>query len=152
MSKFTGDFTSMNEQWIARATITVDAPASKVWGALTDPDLIQQYLFGTRVTTDWQVGSPIIYRGQWQGKSYEDKGKILQIEPGKLIVSTFWSSLSGLPDTPENYKTVRYELSAEGHGIRLTVTQDNNASPEEADHSGQNWNTVLAGLKKLLES
>jgi uncharacterized protein YndB with AHSA1/START domain len=152
MSKFTGDFTSMNEQWIARATITVDAPASKVWQALTDPDLIQQYLFGTRVTTDWQVGSPIIYRGQWQGKSYEDKGKILQIEPGKLIVSTFWSSLSGLPDTPENYKTVRYELSTEGHGTRLTVTQDNNASPEEADHSGQNWNTVLAGLKKLLES
>jgi len=109
-------------------------------------------VFGTEVTTDWQVGSPITYKGQWEGKTYEDKGKILQIEPGKLLVSTFWSSLSGLPDVPENYNTVRYELSTEGNATRLTITQDNNATQEEANHSEQNWNTVLDGMKKLLES
>ena len=109
-------------------------------------------MFGTEVTTDWQVGSPITYKGQWEGKTYEDKGKILQIEPGKLLVSTFWSSLSGLPDVPENYNTVRYELSTEGNATRLTITQDNNATQEEANHSAQNWNTVLDGMKKLLES
>jgi hypothetical protein len=32
------------------------------------------------------------------------------------------------------------------------VTQDNNASQEEADHSEENWRTVLDGIKKLLES
>jgi uncharacterized protein YndB with AHSA1/START domain len=103
------------------------------------------------VTTDWQVGSPITYKGIWQGKTYEDKGRVLQIEPGKLIVSTFWSSLAGLPDIPENYKTVRYELSSEGSGTRLTITQDNNDTQEEADHSGQNWKMVLDGIKKLVE-
>ena len=103
------------------------------------------------MTTDWKVGSPITYKGIWEGKAYEDKGKVLQIEPGKLLVSTFWSSLTGLPDIPENYKTVRYELSAEGNGTRLTITQDNNASQEEADHSEQNWKMVLDGIKKLLE-
>jgi uncharacterized protein YndB with AHSA1/START domain len=97
------------------------------------------------------VGSPITYAGEWQGKAYEDKGKILQVEPEKLLVSTFWSSLSGVPDVPENYKTVRYELSPAGSGTKLTIIQDNNATQEEANHSEQNWKMVLDGLKKLVE-
>ena len=141
----------MDSKFTAKATSTIHAPASKVWDALTDPGLIKQYLFGTEVNTDWQVGSPITYRGEWEGKTYEDKGKILQIEPEKLLVSTFWSSLAGLPDVPENYKTIQYELSPENGGTKLTITQDNNANQEEADHSAQNWNTVLDGMKKLLE-
>jgi uncharacterized protein YndB with AHSA1/START domain len=141
----------MNKTLTAKATITINAPTSKVWDALTQPHLIKQYLFGTEVTTDWQVGSPITYKGTWQGKTYEDKGRVLQIEPGKLLVSTFWSSLAGLPDTPENYKTVRYELSAAGGGTRLTIIQDNNDTQEEANHSAQNWKMVLDGIKKLVE-
>jgi uncharacterized protein YndB with AHSA1/START domain len=129
----------MNQNFIAQAEVSINAPAAKVWEALTNPELIKQYLFGTEVTTDWQVGSPITYRGEWQGKPYEDKGKILEVEPEKRLVSTFWSELAGLPDTPENYKTVRYELAAEGQRTRLTLTQDNNATQEEADHSEQNW-------------
>ena len=142
----------MKNTFIASATIKINAPTSKVWEALTKPSLIKQYLFGTEVTTDWQVGSPIIYRGEWQGKTYEDKGIVLQNEPDKLLVSTFWSSLTGLPDIPENYKTVRYELSSEGRGTRLTISQNNNDTQEEANHSTQNWDMVLAGVKKLLES
>jgi Activator of Hsp90 ATPase homolog 1-like protein len=103
------------------------------------------------VITDWQVGSPITYKGVWQGKSYEDKGKVLEIQPGKILVSTFWSSLSGLPDLPENYKTVRYELSTTGDITSLTITQDYNTSQDEANHSEQNWKMILEGIKKLLE-
>jgi len=141
----------MNKTFTSKSTIAINAPASKVWDALTKPELIKQYLFGTEVTTDWQVGSPITYKGEWEGKTYEDKGKVLQIEKEKLLVSTFWSSLSALADIPENYKTVRYELSADNKGTRLTITQDNNNSQEEADHSGQNWKMVLEGIKKLVE-
>ncbi len=141
----------MNNTFVAKATRTINAPTSRVWEALTKPDLIKQYLFGTTVTTDWRVGSPITYEGVWEGKAYKDKGKVLQVERGKLLVSTFWSSLSGVPDAPENYQTVRYELSAENGGTRLTITQDNNATQEDANHSAQNWNMVLDGIKKLLE-
>jgi uncharacterized protein YndB with AHSA1/START domain len=137
---------------IAKATITINAPASKVWDALTRPELVKQYLFGTDVITDWKVGSPIKYKGVWQGKAYEDKGKVVQFVPGKLIVSTFWSSLEGLPDKPENYKTVKYELFAEGGKTKLVLTQDNNATQKEADHSANNWNLVLGKLKELLEN
>jgi len=141
----------MTEKHVARTSVTINAPALKVWEALTKPDLIKQYLFGTHVTTDWRVGSPITYEGVWQGKAYKDKGKILQVEPNKLLVSTFWSALAGLPDVPENYQTVRYELSAAGDGTKLNITQDNNATQEEADHSAQNWKMVLDGMKQLLE-
>ena len=141
----------MNNTFISKTSTTINAPASKVWNALTKPDLIKQYLFGTQVTTDWQVGSPISYKGIWNGKAYEDKGRVLQMEVGKLLVSTYWSSLSGLPDVPANYKTVRYELNTEGNRTGLTITQDNNESQEEASHSEQNWMMVLDGMKKLLE-
>ena len=142
----------MSNTAVAKATTTVNAPASKVWDAITKPDQIKQYMFGTQVTTDWKVGSPITYKGEWKGKAYEDKGKVLEIEPRKRLVSTFWSSLAGLPDKPENYKTVRYELAPEGDRTKLTVTQDNNASQAEAQEAEQNWNMVLDGIKKLVES
>jgi uncharacterized protein YndB with AHSA1/START domain len=141
----------MNDKFTARATTLIHAPASKVWQALVDPELIKQYLFGTDVISDWKVGSPIIYKGEWQGKAFEDKGQILKIEPEKLLMSTHWSPMSGVPDTPENYHTVTYTLSGKGDGTVVTITQDNNASQEEQEHSEQNWRTALEGMKKLLE-
>lgn len=142
----------MTTKFLARTSLTLNAPAKNVWEALTKPELVKQYFFGTNVSTDWQVGSPIIYQGEWQGKTYEDKGTVLQNEPYKLLVSTFWSSLSGKPDLPENYQTVRYELTAaESNKTVLTVIQDNNETQAAATHSEQNWNVILEGMKKLLE-
>lgn len=142
----------MGNTSIVTATTTINAPASRVWDALTKPEQIKQYMFGTEVTTDWKVGSPITYKGEWKGKSYEDKGKVLEVEPGKRLVSTFWSALAGLPDKPENYKKVGYELAPAGDKTTLTITQDNNATQEEANEAEKNWHTVLDGIKKLVES
>ena len=134
-----------------KVTVRIKAPAAKVWEALTKPELVKQYLFGTEVISDWKPGSPIRYRGIWEGKAYEDKGTILEIEPEKRMVSTYWSSMSGLPDSVENYKTIRYELfSGDGKTI-LALTQDNNRTPEEAAHSRRNWAMVLCDLKKIVE-
>ena len=90
----------MSSKFIAKTEVIINAPAAKVWEALTRPELIKQYLFGTEVTTDWRVGSPITYRGEWKGKTFGDKGKILRNEPEKYLLSTFWRFLSGLPDAP----------------------------------------------------
>ena len=142
----------MTQNLVATSTITVKAPPSRVWEALTKPELIKQYLFGTDVTTDWRVGSAITYKGIWEGKPYEDKGNILEVEPGRLLASSYWSPLSGTPDVPENYVTVRYEIAPADGGSRLTITQDNNKTQEDADKSAANWKMVLDGLKKLLET
>jgi uncharacterized protein YndB with AHSA1/START domain len=113
--------------------------------------MIKQYLFGTEAISDWKVGSAITYRGVWQGKTYEDKGKILQMIPEKLLVSTYWSSMSGEADTSENYKNVTYELVSENNQTTLTISNDHNASESDRDHSAKNWDMVLSSLKKLLE-
>lgn len=141
----------MEKQLVARASITVKASPATVWAALTTPAIIKQYFFGSDIVTDWAVGSPIFYRGVWQGKAYEDKGEILKYAPEKLLVTSHWSPLSGVPDTPDYYHTVSYALSRQGDDTRITLTQDNNASEEEKEHSEQNWKAVLEGLKKIIE-
>ena len=141
----------MNKNFVAKATTTINTPASKVWDALTKPELIKQYMFGSDVISDWKVGSPIVYRGEWKGKPFEDKGTILEVEREKSLVSTHWSPLSGVPDTPENYHTVAYRLSGKGDKTEVTITQDNNASEEEKAESEKIWTQMLDGLKKLLE-
>ena len=139
-------------KFTAKAELVTTAPSSKLWDALTKPELVKQYLFGTEMTTTWKIGSPITYRGVWQGKTYEDKGTVVQFEPGKLIVSTYWSSFSGLPDLPENYQTVTYQLTPEGNGTRLTILQEGNKSEESAKHSESNWQMVLDKIRELIES
>ena len=141
----------MKESFTATANITIRVRADQVWKALTDPELIKQYLFGTEASSEWKVGSSITYRGVWQGKPYEDKGIILDLKPNKLLKSTYWSGMSGLEDKPENYNTVTYSLSETNKYTTLTVTQDNNRTREGAAHSEANWGTVLKGLKDLLE-
>jgi len=113
---------------------------------------LKQYYFGADIVSDWKVGSPVIYEGQWQGKSYEEKGTILTFEPEKLLVATHWSPLSDVPDSPENYHKVTYELSEQGGNTKVTLTQDNNATEEEKMQNDQFWKMLLDGLKKLLES
>src|ERR1700709_1735472 len=101
----------MNGQLTAEVSVSINASKSKVWKALTTPALIKKYLMGTNVTSDWKEGSLIKYEGEYQGKKYSDKGTIKKIEPGKILQSTYWSSMSGKEDKPENYNLVTYKLS-----------------------------------------
>jgi uncharacterized protein YndB with AHSA1/START domain len=141
----------MTNNLIARATIKINALKEEVWDALVNPESIKQYMFGTQVVSDWQEGSPIIWQGEWQGKSYEDKGIIRQIRPEQTIQYTHFSPLSGLPDIPENYHTVTIELSTEGEQTLVSLTQDNNKTDDEREHSEKNWEMMLTALKAFLE-
>ena len=135
----------------AKRSITINVPPAKVWDALVNPEMIKQYLFGTEAISNWKVGDSITYRGTWEGKSYEDKGKILQLIPERIFQSTYWSSMSGTEDKPENYATVTYEIESRPSGTLLTVSQDNNASKEASEHSEKNWGMVLETMKKIIE-
>ncbi len=141
----------MSKGLIATATTLISAPTGKVWNALVDPEAIRQYMFGATVVSDWKIGNPILWRGEWQGKPYEDKGRILEFEPGRRVSYSHYSPLSGVPDTPENYHTVTVELKAEGGGTRASLTQDNNASEAERLESEKNWQGMLEAMKKYLE-
>ena len=136
---------------IAKAETTINASAEKVWNALTDPGMIKKYMFGTTVISDWKEGSKIIWKGEWEGKHYEDKGKILLFDPKKSLQYSHFSPLSGLPDSPENYHIVTIDLEEKDQQTIVTLMQTNNADEKTKDHSEKNWKMMLTSLKKLLE-
>jgi uncharacterized protein YndB with AHSA1/START domain len=137
--------------YVATAETEIDAPRDKVWTALTDPQRIKEYMFGSEVVTDWKQGSPIVWKGEYEGNKYEDKGEIVEIEPERRLKVTHFSPLSGQEDRPENYHTLLYELEERGGRTRVSLSQDNNASKEAAEHSQANWEKMLAGLKQVAE-
>ncbi len=141
----------MDRELKVQKAVFIKADAAKVWKALTDPEQIKQYLFGTEAVSDWKKGSPLIFKGVWKDKSYEDKGKILEIDPEKRLQYTYWSSLSGMADSEENYAIVTFELKAEKGGISLVLTQSNHADEKARDHAGKNWEMVLQQIKGILE-
>jgi len=137
---------------IATAETDIDAPANRVWEALTDPDEIAKYMFGSRVDTDWQPGSAITWKGEYEGKAFEDKGEILEVVPDRRLKMTHYSPLSGEEDVPENYHTLTYVLDGHDDHTHVLLSQDNNSSADAAEHSQANWEKMLAGLKATVEA
>jgi len=136
---------------VATASIEIEAPASRVWTALTEPDQIAAYMFGSRVETDWEVGHPITWNGEWEGKPYQDKGQVLAYDEPERLSVTHFSPLTGQDDLPESYHTLVYELDENDGVTTVSLSQDNNGSEEEAEHSRANWQMMLDGLKKQVE-
>lgn len=135
-----------------KKSYTINAPKAKVWEALTNPKLIKQYFFGTEAISDWKEGSTIIYRGIWEGKPYEDKAIILKLVPGRELTVNFWSSRTGKADSPENYSKHSYLLEdGKGKTLLRLVQPDYFKNEEQRAKAWQHWDTVVAGLKKLLE-
>ncbi len=129
----------------------INASKSVVWKALTDPEQIKKYLFGTETISDWKIGSPITFSGVWEGKPYIDKGTILQIEKEKILKYNYWSSFSGTEDVPANYANITYSLKEKDGQTMFTILQDGIKTKEALDHSEQNWRMVMNSLKELLE-
>lgn len=71
-------------------------------------------------------------------------------EPRQLSVSHF-SPMSGQEDAPESYHTIVYTLVEDDGGTRLSLSQDNNASEQEAEQSTKTWQQMLAALKHHVE-
>jgi uncharacterized protein YndB with AHSA1/START domain len=143
----------LNRSFVAQTSVVIEAPAADVWEALTNPELVTRYLHGTTVATDWQVGSPITWTGEWKGQAYQDKGTVLEVEPQRRLTTTHWSPMGGSEDKPENYHTVTYELTENGdRKTTLTLKQDNNPSQADADAMAKNnWLPVLQKLKEVVE-
>ncbi len=142
----------MPENLPAEADVTIRGSLSQVWDALVNPDKIKQYMLGATVESDWKVGSPIVWKGEWKGKPFEDKGRILEIQQGKRLRYSHFSPLSGAPDRPESYHTVTIQLDGPDGAIHVDLSQDNNPSEKARDESRRNWSMMLDGLKKTVET
>lgn len=142
--------TGTTNHLLAEASTSIDAPPTTVWRALTDPDHVGQWMFGTTLTTDWREGSPITWSGEWQDTTYEDKGTVLRADEPRVLQFTHFSPLTGEPDVPENYHTVTIELTGDGP-TEVRLTQDGNDDEQARNHAAANWRTALDALRTYVE-
>jgi uncharacterized protein YndB with AHSA1/START domain len=137
---------------VATAETDIHASPQRVWTALTQPEQIAEYMGGSRVETTWQAGSPITWRGEYDGHAYQDKGEVLTYDEPHLLSVTHYSPLMGQDDRPENYHTIVYTLTAVGDITRLSLAQDGCADEAQAEQFSRNWQQMLEGLKTHVES
>jgi uncharacterized protein YndB with AHSA1/START domain len=141
----------MNKALTITQSIEINANKTKVWDALTNPEKIKIYLFGTKTLTDWKAGSDIIFEGEYQGQQYKDKGIIIDIKTNELLQYSYWSSFLGLEDKPENYSLVTYQLETYNSNTLLTLTQKGFANEQAQQHSQAAWTNVLQQIKQMTE-
>jgi len=140
----------MQTDHITKYQTIVYAPIEKVWDALTNPEIVKQYFFGSALKTDWKVGNPIIWEGEYEGKNYQDKGIIQEFIPNEKLSFSYLSSWSQMEDIPENYLLITYNVKPVNEGTEIIISQSN-YDEERAKHSAQNWEIVIGGLKKIVE-
>jgi uncharacterized protein YndB with AHSA1/START domain len=140
----------MKHQFKSTSTFTINASKEKVWDALTNPEIVKQYFFGTSLVADWKVGGMVFFRGEWEGKPYEDKGIITAIKQNELLCYDYKSSWDTSEDIRENYMPIEYKLSERNGATTLEITQGS-ATQEQANHSDENWKMVMNGMKELVE-
>lgn len=138
---------------IISQTVEINAPLSKVWDALTNPQIMQLWMWegGMNIHSDWKAGSPITFTGRFYKTTYTDKGIILKFEREKVFSYTYWGKLSQLPDSPENYTVIEFTLSAKENKTILALTQSNCITYEIYAHWNFYWVVTLDIFRKLVE-
>lgn len=147
--------TSSTGEELASKTIEIDAPPFKVWNAVTSPELMKKWMADSEtelnIRTDWTVGSPIIIYGKLHRIKFENKGRVLLFEPGKILRYSHLSSLSRLPDQVKNYSIIEFRLEPIENQTSLTLTLSNFPTEAILKHLVFYWNVTLEILKKMIE-
>ncbi len=115
----------MTNNLIAKVSVIINAPVSKVWEDLMDHGQVEQHLSG--------------------------EPHIVGIVPERILHTAYLSYFSGQEDKPENYSNVIYEVSPENGRTLMTITQDHIESQGDLHLRKQAWGTVLAGMKNRIE-
>jgi uncharacterized protein YndB with AHSA1/START domain/DNA-binding transcriptional ArsR family regulator len=130
-------------------SIFINAEPDRVWRAITDGDETEQYYYGTRVNSDWNVGSRVSYDNA-DGTVAAD-GEVLACEPPHRLEMTF---LARWDPEVEAEGPIRHlwELEAADGATKLTVTSrglKKGSKNAESFGSGIIW--ITSGLKTFVE-
>jgi uncharacterized protein YndB with AHSA1/START domain len=140
---------------ISKSSVIIKTIKSKVWKAITDPDFVKQWQYGSQLFTDWKVGSSIVFRTEWEGQIFEQHGKILEIQENEYVIYDLFAPRPGLEDKPENYFIMKYILKEHGNETELEIVQEDNRNVEGQDDSTQETeeaeNSILNELRKVAE-
>ncbi len=130
---------------------TYNAPAAKVWRAITDKDQMKQWYFDLAEFKP-EVGFEFSFFGGDENKQYLHLCKVTEVIPGKKL--TYSWQYEGDP----GISYVSWELFEEGTKTRLKLTHGGieNFSKDDPALARENfvegWNYIVGtGLKEFLE-
>lgn len=135
-------------------TIRIQASPATVWDVLCNPRQMKLWMaepeMELEVITDWRAGNPIVIRG-FHHIAFENKGTVLQFEPHSVLEYNYLSSVSRLPDIPQNHTVVRFMLvPVEGH-TSLTLLLRNFPTESIWKHVQFYWQTTLEVIRDFAE-
>lgn len=134
------------------STLKINASKQRVWDTLTKPELVKQWQYGSDLITTWQVGSPIRFRSEWQGKVFEQWGTVLKVQSNETIEYSLFAPRPDLEDKPENYFKMIYTLTSDNGDTRLEIVQEDHRPNAIQEEEAGEENPILQLLKKIAES
>lgn len=137
------------------ASVLVAAPPAAVWHALTDLASLRAWMaephVGVEIETTWQVGTPIVVRG-FHVARFENRGTVLAFQPESLLCYSHLSSLSRLPDVPQNHAQFEFRLTPVEYCTRLDVTVRNPVTEAILRHLEFYFRSTLPILRRQVEA
>jgi uncharacterized protein YndB with AHSA1/START domain len=120
-------------------TTYVHSTREQIWAALTGPEFTARYWNGRLVESDWQVGSPVVLRHDYDD-GVDVTGEVLVADHPRRLSYTW-------PPTD----SVTFELTELDDVVRLDVTHTGLDDTTARQITG-GWSFILANLKTLLET
>lgn len=138
---------------VSSSTVEIEARPETVWAVVTEPEHVKQWQYQSVLDTDWKEGSPVRFTSKWEGKTFEQWGTVLLVDPPSELRYSLFAPRPGLDDRPENYFTMIYKLEAnDDGGTVLTLTQEDPREGAGEEQADEEENPVLNALKRLAES
>jgi uncharacterized protein YndB with AHSA1/START domain len=128
-----GDLIQTAAGWQLRFERRLAHPPEKVWRAITEPEHLKAW-FPQEIAGDWEVGSVLDFKSRYG----DFQGEVLAFEPPRLVEFRWGAD------------TIRMEVSADGEGSLLTLT-DTIDELGKAARDSAGWHTCLDHLEHELD-
>ena len=136
-------------------SLLINCSPEKLWDYLTKPDLMTLWMgdpeLNLTIETDWNIDGQIIIKG-FHHVNFENKGVVEIFEKNKRLKYSSLSSLSPLPDRPENYTSTEFILYPVHRQTALTVKVENLPGDSIYKHYNFYWRGTIMKIKNLAES
>jgi uncharacterized protein YndB with AHSA1/START domain len=130
--------------------ITIDAPASKVWAALTEKAQMKEWYFDIP-DFELSVGAEFNFYEPGGAKQFHHRCKIQAIEPCKKFAHTWTHPSHSTGESMVSWQLYESNEKTEITLIHLGIENFADAGPEFAPENYQiGWEGLLAGLKNYL--
>jgi uncharacterized protein YndB with AHSA1/START domain/DNA-binding transcriptional ArsR family regulator len=130
-------------------TIYINASPERVWRAITDGEETVQYYYGTRVNSDWKVGSRVSY--DYPDGTVAADGEVIECTPPTRLETTFLAHWSPEAEAEGPIRHV-WELEEEDGQTRLTVTSKGlKPGSKMAEGLSNGMIFIVSGLKTFVE-